>query len=333
MPKLNTYTAVSDLTGASSFLAIIPTTGDEFNTVLISKTVLLNHIIGLITTEVGNIAPNSIELQASATHLQYREVGSATWIDLVTLASLTGPQGTAGATGATGPAGPQGAGLTILGTLANSGALPGTGTAGDGYLIDGYLWTWSGSAWTNVGLIQGPQGIQGIQGPQGIQGTQGTAGTNGVNGTNGENVHLQKGATHIQWKLASSVTWMDLVALSEITGPAGASGGGSTTTPVRAVIQGGYTPDLSVSDTFYISLIGHLVIFVPTNLVDGKRFTMYIKQNSNGGMQVINWPAEYKWVGGTDYTNSTTSNQVDKLDCQYMATENAIYCTYTKNLA
>jgi hypothetical protein len=38
----------------------------------------------------------NIELQVTSTHIQWRVVGSLTWIDLVSIASLTGPQGPTG---------------------------------------------------------------------------------------------------------------------------------------------------------------------------------------------------------------------------------------------
>lgn len=110
----------------------------------------------------------------------------------------TGPQGPAGPkgdkgdpgdtgpTGATGPAGPAGAGLSILGTLSNSSELPGTGSAGDAYLISGDLWVWGGSSWTNAGNIQGPQGIQGPTGPTGPQGPAGTIDTTAANSWTGQ---------------------------------------------------------------------------------------------------------------------------------------------------
>lgn len=74
------------------------------------------------------------------------------------LVSLVGPQGSPGPTGAPGADGADGTSVTILGSLANEAALPGSGSAGDGYLIDGDLYVWTGSAWTNVGTIQGPAG-------------------------------------------------------------------------------------------------------------------------------------------------------------------------------
>lgn len=114
---------------------------------------------------------------------------------------ITGPKGDTGATGATGPQGPQGnpgpqgpqgpqgddgTSVTILGELAGEGDLPPVGSPGDGYLIGGMLYVWNGSAWQNVGQIQGPPGPQGIQGPQGPAGAQGPQGVQGNPGPQGE---------------------------------------------------------------------------------------------------------------------------------------------------
>lgn len=60
-----------------------------------------------------------------------------------------------------------------------------------------------------------------LRGPQGLQGPQGDP---GEPGNDGREVQLQKTATHVQWRYAGDETWNDLVALSEITGPAGADG-------------------------------------------------------------------------------------------------------------
>ncbi len=105
----------------------------------------------------------------------------------------TGPQGPAGqigATGAQGPVGPQGAtgpqgtGVTILGSFSNVNQLPATGSAGDGYLVNGNLYVWSinTSSWSNVGNIQGPAGAQG---PTGATGPAGPAGQPGATGPQG----------------------------------------------------------------------------------------------------------------------------------------------------
>lgn len=97
-------------------------------------------------------------------------------------------KGQKGDTGPQGPKGDDGTSVRILGTFTNSSQLPTSGnTAGDGYLIAGDLWVWSGSAWSNVGTIQGPQGEQGPQGIQGIQGIQGATGATGPQGATGPN--------------------------------------------------------------------------------------------------------------------------------------------------
>lgn len=89
-----------------------------------------------------------------------------------------GPQGAAGidgvngANGATGPAGPKGEdgkGVTIKGSVADAGSLPGTGSPGDSWLVGDSLYVWddSSSVYVNVGLIRGPQGDTGATGVPG----------------------------------------------------------------------------------------------------------------------------------------------------------------------
>lgn len=78
-----------------------------------------------------------------------------------------------------GEAGEDGTSVTILGsynTLADLQAAHPTGSTGDAYLVGGDLYVWNGSAWEDVGTIQGPQGPQGATGATGPQGPQGNAG-------------------------------------------------------------------------------------------------------------------------------------------------------------
>ena len=66
---------------------------------------------------------------------------------------------------AKGANGADGSSVRILGTKISSSELPTTGnTAGDGYLIDGYLWAWDGTSWNNVGKIKGEDGKDGTDG-------------------------------------------------------------------------------------------------------------------------------------------------------------------------
>src|SRR5690606_22965788 len=50
-----------------------------------------------------------VELQTSATHVQWRYVGETEWTDLVALSAITGPAGADGADGADGATGAPGA--------------------------------------------------------------------------------------------------------------------------------------------------------------------------------------------------------------------------------
>ena len=93
----------------------------------------------------GNIG-RSIELQKSASHVQWRVVGDPDWVDLVPLTDIkgdigatgaTGPMGPTGATGAIGPIGPMGptgaTGATgPIGPMGPTGATGATGAPGTG---------------------------------------------------------------------------------------------------------------------------------------------------------------------------------------------------------
>ena len=72
-----------------------------------------------------------------------------------TTSNLIGPQGIKGDTGE---------GLNILGSLTDESLLPVDNSIGDGYIILGYLYVWTGLVWENVGLIKGPKGDAGLTG-------------------------------------------------------------------------------------------------------------------------------------------------------------------------
>ena len=69
--------------------------------------------------------------------------------------------------------GEAGTGIDILGSYESESALKSahpTGKAGEAYLVQGDLYVWNGTAWQNVGNIQGPKGDPGTQGPVGPDG-------------------------------------------------------------------------------------------------------------------------------------------------------------------
>lgn len=67
-----------------------------------------------------------------------------------------------------------------------------------------------------VGATQGPPGAQGVAGQDST--------VPGPPGSDGREVELQKSATHVQWRYAGEVAWLDLVPLSELEGPPGPTG-------------------------------------------------------------------------------------------------------------
>lgn len=69
--------------------------------------IVIGKFDGTVTSgsgEPGEDGSNP-EFQLSTTHIQWRLVGDAVWIDLVPLSSITGPTGETGATGPTGASG------------------------------------------------------------------------------------------------------------------------------------------------------------------------------------------------------------------------------------
>lgn len=84
-----------------------------------------------------------------------------------------------------GEKGDIGPGVSIMGKKASSADLPATGEYGQGYLISGDFWGWTGSQYENLGPIQGPKGDTGLRGLTGIKGDTGEKGDTGLKGDTG----------------------------------------------------------------------------------------------------------------------------------------------------
>lgn len=110
--------------------------------------------------------------------------------------TFKGPKGDKGEDGKPGADGKDGTGVNIKGSYDSPDALKQehpTGASGDAYLVAGALYVWSGSEWTNVGSIQGPQGPKGADGTNGQDGRPGKDGTNGLGWTYGHGVPASTG--------------------------------------------------------------------------------------------------------------------------------------------
>ena len=151
-----------------------------------------------------------------------------------------------------GAKGEDGTSVNIKGTLESTDLLPTKDVdKGDGWLIDGYLWVYTGSTedgsvngFTNVGKIQGPQGkgitdVKGNYNSENIleslvftitdPATDKSIKTNpilvgDIKGSDGKEIELRKSETTIQWRYVGEDVWKDLITLESITGPQGEKG-------------------------------------------------------------------------------------------------------------
>ena len=118
----------------------------------------------------GPIGPTgkNIELRNDGTFIQWREVGGATWNNLVPVSALVGATGPAGANGTNGTNGTNGA-AGSNGTNGKSVEIQNNGTFIQWRLV-------GDSTWINIVALATLKGADG---------TNGTNGSNGTNGTNG----------------------------------------------------------------------------------------------------------------------------------------------------
>jgi hypothetical protein len=170
-----------------------------------------------------------------------------------TVAGPTGPTGATGATGATGIAGTDGTGVSILGSYATFSQLQAaqpSGQTGDAYLVAGELYVWTGSAWTNVGSIQGPTGATGATGV-GATGATGSTGATGPTGANGSSIQGATGPTGTAGPTGpTGATGATGAGITGATGPTGADGpAGGPTGPTGPA-------GLSIVDNFQVTNSG-----------------------------------------------------------------------------
>jgi len=169
-------------------------------TEVVEVVTVTESVVAVTVTDSGSPGTPgpAIELQTSATHIQWRVVGAASWINLVALADLEGPAGDDGTDGVDGD---DGAAATIsLGTVS-------TGAPGSSVII-----TEGGTANARIFNFTIPRG------------DAGTNGTNGIDGDDGREIEIQNSGTQIQWRYVGDVSWTNIVALSAIKGDTGAQG-------------------------------------------------------------------------------------------------------------
>jgi len=161
---------------------------------------------------------------------------------------VTGPTGATGAnstvpgpTGSTGATGAQGTSLNIQGSVATPADLPGSGNAGDAWIVqsngDAYEWNTVTLSWDNIGPIVGPMGATGptgatgaastVPGPTGSQGDQGPTGADGAQGPAGsQGTQGVQGPTGPQGDAGAQGAQgtQGIQGIQGVTGPTGAQG-------------------------------------------------------------------------------------------------------------
>ena len=189
-------------------------------------------IVSSTTVDLTNVTTSIIPV----TDITY-DLGTATnrWRDLY-LSGNTIRLGnlaiSAGAEGVELPTGSRIGGINpgtivIKGARDNENLLPAIDRiVGDGYIVAGNLYVWSGSDWVDVGPIVGPTGDTGLTGSTGLTGATGIQGSTGPQGIQG-NIGAT-GITGIQGNIgltgATGATGSGATGATGITGPTGIQG-------------------------------------------------------------------------------------------------------------
>ena len=137
------------------------------------------------TAKTGDALP---EVRNNGTAIQWKYSDEADWHDLVALTELRGAAGETGKDGVNGENG-----------------------------IDGK---------DGINGTNGKDGINGIDGKDGANGKNGKDGIDGADGKDGinaKNIEVQRAESYIQWRYEGG-KWQNLVAIADITGPAGQNG-------------------------------------------------------------------------------------------------------------
>ena len=146
------------------------------------------------------------KVRNNGTAIQWKYSDETDWRDLVALTELRGAAGEAGKDGADGENGTDGKN-GINGTNGKDG-------------------------------INGVDGKDGVDGKAGANGKDGINGVDGKDGINGKSIEVQRATEYIQWRYEGD-EWQNLVAIADITGPAGQKGADGAN---------GKTPEFRVSE-------------------------------------------------------------------------------------
>ncbi len=225
----------------------------------------------------GSIDKKSIEIENSGGYIKWRYADSE-WNNLVSVTSLTGKDGKDGADGKDGTSGKDGKSIEIrradeyvqwrysdsewqnlvaLSDIAGPAGADGQNGKTPEFRVEAGTLQWkyaSDSIWLNLydlSLLKGTDGKDGINGKDGADGKDGRDGVNGQDGNDGREIEVRASGSHIQWRYSNG-EWQNLVALSDIAGPAGADGQNGKTPEFR--VEAGTLQWKYASDSIWLNL-------------------------------------------------------------------------------
>ena len=240
------------------------------------------------------------EVRNSGTAIQWKYSDETDWRDLVALTELRGAAGEAGKDGADGENGTDGKN-GINGTNGKDG-------------------------------INGVDGKDGVDGKAGANGKDGINGVDGKDGINGKSIEVQRATEYIQWRYEGD-EWQNLVAIADITGPAGQKGadGANGKTPEFRVsentLQWRYVGDEIWLNLYDLSVLKGLDGRDGADGKDGTNGingqdgrngadgnTPFIGENGNWWIGDIDTGVKAAGIDGTDGVDGTDGDKGDKGD-------------------
>ena len=240
------------------------------------------------------------EVRNNGTAIQWKYSDETDWRDLVALTELRGAAGEAGKDGADGENGTDGKN-GINGTNGKDG-------------------------------INGVDGKDGVDGKAGANGKDGINGVDGKDGINGKSIEVQRATEYIQWRYEGD-EWQNLVAIADITGPAGQKGadGANGKTPEFRVsentLQWRYVGDEIWLNLYDLSVLKGLDGRDGADGKDGTNGingqdgrngadgnTPFIGENGNWWIGDIDTGVKAAGIDGTDGVDGTDGGKGDKGD-------------------
>lgn len=139
--------------------------GDSGDTPYVTKTVV-DYAITSSVSESKKWTPTAPDVSAAANKGKFLWIRTTyTWSNKKTTENITYTY--------IGKDGKDGASVTIKGSKDNTSQLPTSGnTLGDGYIIDGYLWVYTGTSKTDSTHVKGFERVSKFQGDPGVSATQ-----------------------------------------------------------------------------------------------------------------------------------------------------------------